>query len=180
RHLPRLPRYRRVVHHLSLKCSLASPRRSVCAPGTVAFPCTADPPTKESLMFPSLWFRRAAGKQPAPRWHRPYTRLCLEPLEDRCLPAAATFSGLPYIVSPVVQVTHTAPEVEEVIAVNPNDPKTLVATIIDASQAVGQSSPFTGVVEKYAFSFDNGAAWTEKFNTLVTADGQAWDTEIDP
>jgi hypothetical protein len=55
-----------------------------------------------------------------------------------------------------------------------------VAAIIDASQAVGQQSSYTGIVEKYAFSFDNGTTWTEKFNTLVTSDGQVWATEFDP
>src|SRR5438552_15182822 len=114
---------------------------------------------------------QAPGRQRSK--HRPGRRLFLEPLEERSLlTSPATFSGLPYIVSPTVQVTHTAPAAEEVIAVNPNDPKNLVAAIIDASQAVGQQSSYTGIVEKYAFSFDNGASWTEKFNTLVTSDGQ--------
>jgi hypothetical protein len=85
-------------------------------------------------------------------------------------------------VGPTVQVTHTAPAGEEVIAVDPNNSKTLVAAIIDASQAVGLSAatPSHPIVEKYAFSFDNGETWTEKFNTNVTGDGQVWATEFDP
>jgi hypothetical protein len=133
-----------------------------------------------SLGFRWAPTRRAHGSR-SPRKRPASPPLFLESLEDRSLlTSPATFSGLPYIVSPTVQVTHTAPEGEEVIAVNPNDPKTLVAAIIDASQAVGQQQPFTGIVEKYAFSFDNGATWTEKFNPLVTSDGQVWATEFDP
>jgi hypothetical protein len=133
-----------------------------------------------SLRLRSSQASRALGSR-SPRKRPVSPPLFLESLEDRSLlTSPATFSGLPYIVSSTVQVTHTAPEAEEVVAVNPNDPKTLVAAIIDASQAVGQQQPFTGIVEKYAFSFDNGATWTERFNPLVTSDGQVWGTEFDP
>src|SRR5216683_962896 len=138
------------------------------------------PRLSNSRRFRSAHGRIGRGPR-LPRKRSAPVKLCLEPLEDRSLlTSPATFSGLPYIVSPTVQVTHTAPAAEEVIAVNPNDSKTLVAAIIDASQAVGQQSAYTGIVEKYAFSFDNGATWTEKFNTLVTSDGQVWATEFDP
>jgi hypothetical protein len=136
-------------------------------------------------MFLSLGSGRSTGRPTTQRgaWPRSRARLCLEPLEDRSLlTAPATFSGLPYIVGPTVQVTHTAPAAEEVVAVDPNNSNTLVAAIIDASQAVGlnASTPSQPIVEKYAFSFNNGATWTEKFNPNVTSDGQVWAKEFDP
>ena len=136
-------------------------------------------------MFLSLGCSRWTGKPTTRQGPRPRSRarLCLEPLEDRSLlTSPATFSGLPYLVGPTVQVTHTAPAAEEVIAVDPNNSNTLVAAIIDASQAVGldASTPSRPIVEKYAFSFNNGATWTEKFNTNVTSDGQVWAKEFDP
>jgi Matrixin len=133
-------------------------------------------------LFRSLKFRSPR----APRAHGPRSprktpgsrHLCLESLENRSLlTSPATFGGLPYIVGPTVQPTTTSPEAEEVIAINPNNSKTLVAAIIDASQATGQAVP---IVEKFAFSFDNGSTWTERFNTNVTSDGQVWQKEFDP
>ena len=99
-------------------------------------------------LFERLDFRTeragTARRQRPPRKRAASIKLCLEALEDRSLPSAATFSGLPYIVGPTVQPTTTSPEAEEVIAVDPNNSKTLVAAIIDASQASVGSSGFSG------------------------------------
>src|SRR5262249_15262551 len=76
----------------------APPRRSVCAPGRCPTHCIADHIAKEIPM----WFnnfvksvtatssrRRLTRRRPSP------ARLCLEALEDRCVPSAYSIIPLP-------------------------------------------------------------------------------------
>src|SRR5438876_895526 len=69
--------------------SPASPRRGVGAPGDdLSIPSQTISDREESLMLTHLWFRKGSRKPRAPgdreRFRRA-CRLCLEPLEDRCL-----------------------------------------------------------------------------------------------
>ena len=137
------------------------------------------------LTSPAEHSPAARSNRRAPPKRQP-VRLCLEALEDRTLPAtSAIFGGLPYTVGPTITPTTTAPEFEESIAVSPSDPKTLVAAIIDGSL----QRPGLHATYKYAFSFDNGKTWTEKFipnvnlstgnGFPVTGDGQVWTNTFD-
>jgi len=102
----------------------------------------------------------------------------------------ATFSGTTHTVGPTVSPTTTAPEAEEHIAVDPNNPNTLVAGISDFSstrEIFGESGYNT---TKFAVSTDNGNSWQQGFVPTtapvdqggypVTGDGFTWDANSDP
>jgi hypothetical protein len=89
-------------------------------------------------------------------------------------------------VSNVQQVTTTAPEAEEDIAVGPNaaTSNVLVSAISDFSMRGGYNTT------KYAYSTNGGSTWTEAFlptqnssdpnSLLVTTDGKTWIANSDP
>src|SRR5262249_21363979 len=129
----------------------------------------ADLPTKEFLMFPSLWFRRATG-QPRPsggRGRRQRPQLHLEPLEDRCLLSNYTTGPLTQISSPDPladsksgDVTGKDVAAEPYLAVNPANPNNIVAIWIDhdfADNAV-------------AATFDGGRTWQTEALPGITHD----------
>ena len=105
----------------------------------------------------------------------------------------ATFSGNTYTVGSTVSPTTTVPEAEEHIAVDPNNPNTLVAAISDFSSTrnpwnlPGDTNWNT---TKFAVSTDNGNSWQEGFVETsapvdqggypVTGDGRTWDANSDP
>ncbi len=95
--------------------------------------------------------------------------------------ASSAFLGPAYSVGPIVTVTTTAPAAEEHIAVDPNNPSTLVAAISDFGIRGGYNTT------KYAFSTDNGASWLESYleydletEFLMTGDGFFWLANSDP
>src|SRR5262245_15789119 len=123
----------------------------------MAFPCTADLLTKEALMFPVPWSRLARGKPPASRSRsRPrQPRLYVELLEDRCLLATYTPGPLVLLSSP--DPLPNAPPgfggvnvaAEPYVAVNPRDPRNIVAVWMD--------HPF--VADVASVTFDGGTTW---------------------
>ena len=91
-----------------------------------------------------------------------------------------TFTGTSYSVLPPVTPTTTIPEAEEHIAVDPNNPATLVAAVSDF--ALGGYN-----TTKWTISRDNGASWAESyvpldptFGFLATSDGNFWLANSDP
>jgi hypothetical protein len=91
------------------------------------------------------------------------------------------FSGSKYTVGPTVTPTTTLPEAEEEIAVDPNRSSNLVAAISDFALNFGFNTT------KFAFSYDNGATWTESYIPLdpffglpATGDGFFWFANSDP
>src|SRR5262249_36302436 len=90
------------------------------------------------------------------------------------------FTGTSYAVLPPVKPTTTTPEAEEHIAVDPNNPATLVAAVSDF--ALGGYN-----TTKWAISRDNGANWAESyvpidptFGFLATSDGNVRPANSDP
>src|SRR6266404_869206 len=91
-----------------------------------------------------------------------------------------TFTGTSYAGLPPVTPTTTTPEAEEHIAVDPNNPATLVAVVSDF--ALGGYN-----TTKWVISRDNGATWAESyvpldptFDFLATSDGNFWLANSDP
>lgn len=89
------------------------------------------------------------------------------------------FSGTPYTVGATITPTTTVPEAEEHIAVDPNNFRNLIAMISDFSQNGGFN------LSKFAFSSNNGAAWSQSFvptsgGLPKTADGHIWQANSDP
>jgi BNR repeat-like domain len=100
----------------------------------------------------------------------------------------ASFSGTSYTVGSTVTPTTTVPEAEEHIAVDPNNPSTLVAAISDFSLTeLINGTPEQHNTTKYAVSRNNGDNWQESFVPLdassglrTTSDGLAWEANSDP
>src|SRR5262249_7935310 len=112
--------------------------------------------TKEPLMVTSLWSRRATSKRTAARGvgPKPRHRFHLEQLEDRCL-LSFTTGALAQISNPD-PLPNAPPEfggpdvaAEPYVAVNPTNPKNIVAAWID--------HPFAANVA--SVSFDGGKTW---------------------
>jgi hypothetical protein len=104
-------------------------------------------------MFPSIWSRLAQGKQPASRSrrHSRRGRLHVEPLEDRCLLSTYTPGPLVLLSSP--DPLAACPPgglgadvaTEPYVAVNPANPKNIVAAWIDHGAAgIGAGASFDG------------------------------------
>ncbi len=94
------------------------------------------------------------------------------------------FGGTPYIVGPTKMPSTTEPQAEEHIAVDPSDYRNLLAVVIDISTGVPGNRQ---LINKYAFSSDNGKTWEESFIPidpvsvlLPTGDGQLWRLTADP
>ena len=90
------------------------------------------------------------------------------------------FRGTAYVVTATVTPTTSIPQAEEHIAVDPNNPSTLVAAVSDF--ALGGYN-----TTKYVVSVDNGTSWIERyvpsepfFGFLATSDGFFWLANSDP
>lgn len=93
--------------------------------------------------------------------------------------ARNVFGGQPYRVGSIVTATTTLPEQEEWIDVDPTNSSNMVSAVTDFSVRAGDGT------NKYAFSSNNGASWTESFVPLsgiypITGDGVAWNENRDP
>lgn len=90
------------------------------------------------------------------------------------------FTGVPYLVGPIVVASTTTPEAEETVITDPSASPNLVAAITDFSLRVG--GPGTN---KYSVSTNAGATWSDSFIPLsggfpVTSDGVTWQENRDP
>jgi hypothetical protein len=90
-------------------------------------------------------------------------------------------------IGPTVTPTTTGREGEEDIAVDPNNPDHLVATISDYSQLRDPVDGLKPNTTKYAFSTTGGATWTDAFvpfdstsGMLLTSDRLPWLFNSDP
>lgn len=90
------------------------------------------------------------------------------------------FRGTPYKVGQISTPTSTAPEAEEVNAIDPNSSLNLIGVITDYSiRNVNEGTT------KYAYTTNAGASWTQNFVPLsgtfpVTSDGVTWLDNRDP
>lgn len=91
-----------------------------------------------------------------------------------------TFRGLPYKVGQISVPTSTAPEAEEVNAIDPNDSTNVVGVITDYSiRNVNEGTT------KYVVTTNAGGTWTQNFVPLAgkfptTSDGIQWLDNRDP
>jgi hypothetical protein len=96
-------------------------------------------------------------------------------VESGASEAGQLASGGPYTVSFLAIPSTVIPEGEEFIAVDPKNPKNLVAAITKIN-TVTPPNGFT----RYSVSLTNGQTWQDVQAPLTTSDGHVWTSSFDP